>query len=212
MQTKIYNMRTLTVEQIADIARDLSQGALAVYATDTVYGIGTGAFGEESVQRIYALKQRPATQPLQLLLPSLIQALHIVDFGPGALHVAQVFWPGGLTLIVPPSKAGKPLLRGSKALGLRVPAHLPLLRILLQMTMPLASTSANVHGSPTLTREEDVVKQFDGQVDYILTDGTLSPTASTVLDATGDEPHILREGSLDIEELLSVYEDVEDFV
>ena len=80
------------------------------------------------------------------------------------------------------------------------------------MTMPLASTSANVHGSPTLTREEDVVKQFDGQVDYILTDGTLSPTASTVLDATGDEPHILREGSLDIEELLSVYEDVEDFV
>ena len=212
MKTKIYNMRTLSTEQITDIADALSNGALAVFATDTVYGIGTGAFCEESVQRIYALKQRPAAQPLQLLVASLIQALPIVKFGPGALHVAQVFWPGALTLIVPPSKAGEPLLRGSKGLGLRVPAYLPLLRILLQMTMPLASTSANVHGSPTLTREEDVVKQFDGQVDFILTDGTLSPMASTVLDATGDEPRILRAGSLDQKELLSVYEDVEDFV
>ena len=72
MKTKIYNMRTLSTEQITDIAGALSNGALAVFATDTVYGIGTGAFCEESVQRIYALKQRPAAQPLQLLVAHLL--------------------------------------------------------------------------------------------------------------------------------------------
>ena len=212
MKTQTYNIRTLTDLQITHIARALSSGAIAVYATDTVYGIGTGAFCEESVQRIYTIKNRPAHQPLQLLVASLVHALQLVKFGPGALHAAQVFWPGALTLIVPPKEAGKPLLRGSKALGLRVPAHLPLLRILLQMDMPLASTSANVHGSPVLTREEDVLDFFDGKVDYILVDGTLSPVASTVVDASGQTPTILRKGTILEEDLLRVLEDVEDFL
>ena len=212
MMTQICNIRTLTDAQIAAVAHALSGGAVAVYATDTVYGIGTGAFCEESVQRIYTLKNRQAGQPLQLLVGSLLHALKIASFGPGALHAAQVFWPGGLTLIVPPSPAGKPLLRGSQALGIRVPAHLPLLRILVQMNMPLASTSANLHGQAVLTREEDVLNFFDGKVEYILTDGTLSPLASTVLDATCLPYTVLRAGSIDPKELRCVYEDVEDYL
>ena len=68
MMTQIYNIRTLTDAQIAAVAHALSGGAVAVYATDTVYGIGTGAFCEDSVQRIYTLKNRPSGQPLQLLV------------------------------------------------------------------------------------------------------------------------------------------------
>jgi tRNA A37 threonylcarbamoyladenosine synthetase subunit TsaC/SUA5/YrdC len=93
-----------------------------------------------------------------------------------------------------------------------VPAHLPLLRILVQMNMPLASTSANLHGQAVLTREEDVLDFFDGKVEYILTDGTLSPLASTVLDATCLPYTVLRAGSIDPEELRCVYEDVEDYL
>lgn len=212
MKTKIYNTRQLTDSQIAQLAADLSAGAVAVFATDTVYGIGTGALCEESIRRIYALKKRPASQPLQLLAADFIHVQEWVDFGPGARHVAQVFWPGALTLIVPPSQKGKALLRGSQALGFRVPAYLPLLRILAQMQTPLASTSANLHASPTLTQEEEVVKQFDTKVEYILTDGTLSPQASTVLDATSPTPKLLRAGSVLEEELLRVFEDADDFV
>lgn len=212
MKTKIYNIRQLSDEQRTQLAADLSAGAVAVFATDTVYGIGTGAFCRESIARIYALKKRPASQPLQLLLPDFLHAQEWVELSPGALHVAQVFWPGALTLIVPPSEKGKKLLTGSPALGLRVPAHLPLLRILAQMSMPLASTSANLHSCPVLTQEEEVVKQFDTKVEYILTDGTLSPLASTVLDATSPAPKILRTGSILEEELRRVFEDADDFV
>ena len=212
MKTKIYNIRQLTDAQIAQVAADLSAGAVAVFATDTVYGIGTGALCEESIARIYTLKKRPASQPLQLLTFDFLHVQQWVEFSPGALLVAQVFWPGALTLIVPPSEKGKAFLRGGKALGFRVPVYLPLLHILARMEMPLASTSANLHGSPTLTREEEVVKQFDTKVEYILTDGTLSPLASTVLDATSPQANVLRVGSISQEELLSVFEDSDDFV
>jgi len=212
MKTKIYNMQELTSAQLTHLAAELSAGAVAVFATDTVYGIGTGALCEESIARIYALKKRPATQPLQLLAADFMHVEQWAKFSPGARHVAQVFWPGALTLIVPPSAKGKKLLRGSKALGFRVPAYLPLLRILAQMPMPLASTSANVHGSPTLTQEEEVVKQFNTKVEYILTDGTLSPVASSVLDATSQTPKLLRAGGIAQEELRRVFEDAQDFV
>ena len=210
MKTQIYNFQTLAPEQESQLAQALSQGAVAVFATDTVYGIGTGAFCSESVSRIYALKKRPATQPLQLLVPSLMHAQRIARFNAGALRVARTFWPGGITLLVPPSEEGQALLRGSQALGIRVPAHLPLLRILMQMSMPMASTSANLHASPVLTREEDVLNTFDGQVEYMLVSGTLSPTASTVLDVTTHVMHVVRAGEISHKELARVHRGAED--
>ena len=187
------------------LARALEQGAVAVFATDTVYGIGTGAFCETAMQKIYTIKQRPVTQPLQILVGSVEQAGQIAQFSPAALRVAQTYWPGGLTLIVPPTKGGEPLLRGAKGLGLRVPAYEPLCQVLRQMRMPLCSTSANRHGQPVLTDETSVLKTFDGQVDYILLGGTLSPTASSVLDVTGSPARLLREGSLLKQDLQQVW-------
>ncbi|MBR5151208.1 MAG: Sua5/YciO/YrdC/YwlC family protein, partial [Elusimicrobiaceae bacterium] len=89
--------------------------------------------------------------------------------------------------------------------GLRVPAHTVLQALLKQLPMPLACTSANVHTSPVLTRLEDVKTVFAGQVDFILADGTLSPTASTVVDVTSAAPRVLREGQLTQEEIARVY-------
>ena len=187
------------------LARALEQGAVAVFATDTVYGVGTGAFCETAVQKIYTIKQRPVAQPLQILVGSVEQAQQIAQFSPAALRVAHKYWPGGLTLIVPPTQEGKPLLRGAKGLGLRVPAYEPLCRVLSQMRMPLCSTSANVHGQPVLTDETSVLDTFDGQVDYILLGGTLSPTASSVLDVTVNPARLLREGSILKQDLQQVW-------
>ncbi|MBR2081563.1 MAG: threonylcarbamoyl-AMP synthase [Elusimicrobiaceae bacterium] len=201
MKTQILKCRELTDGQIKQLAGDLSNGAVAVFATDTVYGIGTGALCESSVQKIYALKNRPLTQPLQLLVADLKQAQQIVVLTEPILRVAKVYWPGGLTLILPASEAGKPLLRGAVGLGLRIPKYVPLCQVLARMDMPLTSTSANLHGQSVLTDETTVIDTFEGRVDYILTDGILSPTASTVLDVTGEPTRLLREGSVSKEDL-----------
>ena len=203
--TTIFNAHTLTCAQTGELARALSHGAVAVFATDTVYGIGTGAFCETSVQKIYTIKNRPATQPLQLLVAHTAQARQIAQFSPSALRVAQAYWPGGLTLILPPAPGAKALLRGAPGLGIRVPAYEPLRQILAQATMPLCSTSANLHGQPVLTQEKDVLDTFNGWVDYIVLGGTLSPTASSVLDVTCTPARLLREGSILKTDLARVY-------
>ena len=206
MQTKILPFNALSATQLTEVAHALEQGAVAVLATDTVYGLATGAFCESAIQHIYALKERPAHMPLQLLVASAAAALQVSQMSEPVHQVATTFWPGGLTLILPPSPAGQPLLRGFSGLGIRVPAHPNLQALLQQLKMPLACTSANVHGQPVLTQEKEVISQFDGRVDFIITDGTLSPTASTVLDATVTPPRVLRVGTISKEELARVYQ------
>lgn len=203
-QTHIFKTAEVTPEILARAAREIESGAVAVLPTDTVYGIGTGAFCEASVKRIYEIKERPASSPLQILTGSLEQACAAAVFSPGALRLAQAFWPGGLTMILPPSRKGRALARGFAGVGLRVPGNRFLVSLLLAMNAPLACTSANLHGQPVLTQEKDVLETFDGKADYIFLGGTLSPTASSVADLTG-EPVLLREGEVKRAELERVW-------
>ncbi len=208
MNTQIFNIHALTPAQTYALAKALENGTVAVFATDTVYGLGTGAQDELAVQKIYTLKNRPTTQPLQLLVAGLEEAQQVAVFPHGAKRVAQLYWPGGLTLILPPTPAGRSLLRGSTGLGLRVPAFGPLRQILALMNIPLACTSANAHNQPVLTHEDEVVRAFNTRVDYILLGGTLSPTASSVLDGTVTPPKILREGSIAAQDLLKTWRNI----
>lgn len=203
-KTRIFNAADVTPEILAAAAREIEAGALAVVPTDTVYGIGTGAFCEASVEQIYKIKERPSTSPLQILTGSFEQACAAAEFSAGAKRLARAFWPGGLTLILPPTSQGRALARGFAGLGLRVPGNAFLVALLQAMKNPLASTSANLHGQPVLTREEDVLKTFDGKVDFIFLGGTLSPMASSVADLTKD-PLLLREGSVPRAELERVW-------
>lgn len=203
-RTLIFKISELGEKDLLQAARALTDGAVAVVPTDTVYGIGTGAFCEDSVQRIYALKNRPAASPLQILTGSLEQARRTAEFSDGAERLAQTFWAGGLTMVLPPTPEGRALARGFAGIGLRVPNHPFLASLLRIMTAPLACTSANLHGQPVLTKEKDVLETFDGKADYIFLDGTLSPVASSVVDLTG-EPVLLREGDISRAELERVW-------
>ena len=194
-QTHIFNVSEVTGKQILQAARDLEQGAVAVLPTDTVYGIGTAAGQEKSIQTIYQLKNRPATSPLQLLSGSVEQVKQEAVLSAQAQRLASAFWPGGLTLILPPTQHGKIFLRGSAGLGFRVPNCLFLLELLEEMYVPLACTSANLHGQDVITNERELLDTFVGEVDYIFCAGTLSPVASSVVDMTGN-PKLLREGAL----------------
>ncbi len=194
-RTRIFKVSEMTETDILSAARALDEGAVSVVPTDTVYGIGTGAFCEESVLRIYQIKARPATSPLQILTGSVAQAKAVAQFSGGAERLAQTYWPGAITIVLPPTAEGKSLTRGFKGLGLRVPGNPFLVGLLSQMSHPMACTSANLHGQPVLTDEETILKTFDGKVDYIFLGGQLSPTASSVVDLT-EEPRLLREGGV----------------
>ncbi len=202
-KTVIFKTSELTKQAASAAARDIENGAVAVLPTDTVYGIGTGAFCESSIRRIYEIKERPSASPLQILTGSLEQARRTAVFSPGAERLARAFWPGGLTMILPPSEHGRALTRGFVGLGLRVPGNAFLTGLLSKMDVPMACTSANLHGRPVLTDEEAVLAAFDSKADYIFLGGTLSPTASSVVDLTA-EPLLLREGGVCRAELESV--------
>lgn len=195
-QTKIFKYSDLSPELIARLAGALERGAVGVFPTDTVYGIGAGALVEESIAQIYAIKKRPASMPLQIMTSSADRALDLAQFSPQALRLAHKFWPGALTLIMPPSPKNKALARGFEGLGIRVPKNDFLESLLDAMAMPLAMTSANLHGQPVWTQEAPVIKAFNGKVDFIVLGGTLSPTASSVVNCCTPKPVLIREGQI----------------
>ncbi len=205
MKSRIYPINEMTESQMQEAAAMIDGGAVTVYPTDTVYGIGTNAFDEKAIGRIYEIKQRPASSALQILIGTVAQAREIVQWNEPAEKLARAFWPGALTLILRPNEKGQPLRRGFEGLGLRVPAYAALTRLLERLKNPLASTSANLHGRPVFTNEKELVAFFDGKADLILTGGTLGARASSVLDMTGAEPKLLREDALpraDLEKVL----------
>lgn len=195
MKSQIFKASGMTPAQIKSVAAQIDGGAVCVFPTDTVYGIGTNAFKESSIERIYQAKNRPPVSPLQILTGSVAQAQEVVQWTDKAAKLARAFWPGALTMILPASKKGQPLLRGFEGLGLRVPGNAFLVGLLRQMTVPMASTSANLHGLPVITQEAELLQTFDGLVDIILLGGTLSPVASTVVEV-GAELKVLREAAI----------------
>ena len=195
-QTKIFKRWELSPEITEQLAAALEKGAVGVFPTDTVYGIGTGALAQKGIDEIYALKKRPKTAPLQIMTSSADRALDLAKFSQPALRLARRFWPGALTLVLPPSDKSKDLARGFAGLGIRVPKYNLLEALLDAMSTPMAMTSANLHGQPVWTQETPVVKAFDGKVDFIVLGGTLSPTASSVVDCCGKQPVLLREGQI----------------
>ena len=103
--TQIFKQETISTDTFVRLARALEQGAVAVLPTDTVYGMATGAFCEKSIERIYQLKKRPSRQPLQLLIGQVSQVHRVALFSSEAQAAADCFWPGALTLILPPTPA-----------------------------------------------------------------------------------------------------------
>ena len=196
IKTRIFEIDRLQEKDWTETAVALEAGAVAALPTDTVYGLATGGRCAAAIERICLLKQRPVVMPLQILVGSMQVAEQVAVFSPEARRLCAEFWPGGLTLVLPATAEGSSLLRGFAGLGLRYPGNPFLGRLLGGLQSPLACTSANLHGEPVVTDEKTLLETFDGKVDFIFLGGTLAPTASSVVDLTGMEPVLLREGTL----------------
>lgn len=189
-------------ENVRRAAALLSEGGLVAFPTDTVYGLGADAFNQAAVLRIYAAKGRPSNKAIAVLLPSAADLDQVAGLiSPEALRLAEKFWPGPLTLVVPKNPRVPDVVAGA-TVGVRVPDHAVALA-LLDLSGPLAVTSANLSGDVSPVTAGEVLQQLDGRLELIL-DGGSSPggLASTVVDCTQSGLVVLRPGPLSREDLL----------
>lgn len=192
---------------IGEAAAILAAGALVAFPTETVYGLGADGLNPEAVARIYAAKGRPATNPLILHVASVASAKALVAQWPvEAQLLAERFWPGPLTLVLPASAAVPAIVRaGGPSVALRCPAHPVALALIRAVGQPLAAPSANRSQHLSPTRAEHVASSLGEAVDLILDAGpTAAGLESTILDLTGDRPRILRPGPIAPAEIAAI--------
>ncbi len=194
-------------DALSRAARVLRSGGLVAFPTETVYGLGANALDATAVQRVFAVKGRPADNPLIVHLASSAQLDRVaVALTPLARELAARWWPGPLTLVVrahpdlPTVTTG-----GLDTVAVRVPDH-PIAQALLRRAdLPVAAPSANRSGRPSPTTAAHVAADLGDAVEVVLDGGACRVgVESTVVDVRGDVPLLLREGSVTREELGAV--------
>ena len=175
-----------------EVGKAIREGKLAVFRTDTVYGIGTSAFDEEACKRIYEIKQRPINKPLVILISDISMLEKIVEFVSVAeRELIDEFWPRPLTILFKKKEGGIRLLDEGIAKELVKAAG-----------VPVVAPSANLAGSPTGTKMAKIMEELDGKVDYILDEGdVVDEMASTIVQVVGEKIVVIREGRIKQEEI-----------
>lgn len=186
----------------AEAVRRVRAGEVIGFPTETVYGLGCDPSNEAAVRRIYELKGRPDDKPLSLHVFNIEQARpYVQDWSTLAQRLAEEFWPGPLALILRRSpRVASFVTSGERTVGLRCPAHVPLLQMLRQLGYPLAGTSANRSGEAAATTAANVQRAFP---DLPTLDGGACKvgTPSTVIALTTDAVRVVREGAVAVSEL-----------
>ena len=187
-----------TPENIALAAARLQSGELVAFPTETVYGLGASALDADAVARIYATKGRPSNNPLIVHVASPEDARRLAARWPeNAQKLAEAFWPGPLTLVVPKTSAVPGIISaGLGSVALRVPAHPVALELLRAANLPLAAPSANRSGEVSPSRANHVLQSLGDSI-WVLDGGPCEVgIESTVVDVTNDHAAILRPGTL----------------
>ncbi|MDB4978264.1 MAG: tRNA threonylcarbamoyladenosine biosynthesis protein [Candidatus Peribacteria bacterium] len=185
----------------------LQKGLVIAHPTETCYGLACDLTNKKAVERLFAIKQRPVMQPLSALFASVWHAQQYVEWNDMAEKIAQKHLPGPLTLILPlRGSAPYPIFvtpDGGRTIGVRISSHPFTSELAAGFHHPLSTTSANLHGFPEPYCDEDVMSQYADQPlqpDVLLQAGSLSvQPPSTILDLTGKEIRVVRQGSISID-------------
>jgi len=201
------NPARLDLDVIGRAVDVLRQGGVAVFPTETVYGIGADIRLAAAARRVYELKQRSAEQPLMAhVADDEHLAGYVAEMPKLGQRLAGAFWPGPLALVLRRGEAvPDEVVSGGRTVGVRMVAH-PVARALIRrLGAPLAGTSANRHGEPATSRFEHIDPELLAGADVALDCGTCGAgVASTVLDLTGDAPRLVRAGAVPVEEIEAV--------
>ena len=196
------------LERAAHIIR---AGGLVAFPTETVYGLGADAGSGEAVARIFEAKGRPRFNPLIVHVGDVAQAETYAEFGQNAHRMAEVFWPGPLTLVLPRRPDAPPLAdlvsAGLPTVALRVPSH-PVARALIAAAaVPIAAPSANVSCRVSATTAQHVAADFGDSIDLILDGGpSMEGLESTIVSFCASGPVLLRSGAVPRKNIEAVLE------
>ena len=202
----------LTQNEIELAAGILAGGGLVGIPTETVYGLGANGLDPEAVSNIFAAKGRPQDNPLILHIPEVgWLERYCRDIPPAAYLLAERFWPGPLTMVLP-RKNNVPdvVTAGLDTVGMRCPGHLLCRRIIELAGVPVAAPSGNTSGRPSPTTAEHMLEDMSGKIDAIVDGGPCGVgVESTIIDLTGTPPRLLRPGGVTLEQLRQVLGEVE---
>jgi L-threonylcarbamoyladenylate synthase len=190
-----------SLDRAADVVRS---GGVVAMPTDTLYGLAVDPFNVEAVHRLYALKGRDAEHAIPLVAADLAQVVEQLGaLSPLASSLAERFWPGPLTLLMPaPSALVPEVSAGTGRVGVRVPAHVVTRALCRAFGGVLSATSANLTGKPASNDPEAVASVLASAVDVLLDAGlTAGGLPSTIVDASRSTPLLVREGAIPWEEV-----------
>ena len=183
-------------KQVNEAIGVLKSGGVIVFPTDTVWGVGALVSHDGGLHRLYDIKRREANKPTAILVPSYSVAQKYGIFSDRAHELAEKFWPGRLTLVVHARGRKVPhvVRGGSNTVGLRSPRHNLVLGLLRELGEGLVTASANFSGHPAPQTRSEIEPDFLGEVDYVLKGEAGGRSASTVVDVSGENLVLLREG------------------
>ena len=211
----INKLKTSTAGASDKAANILNKGGIVAFPTETVYGLGADARNEEAVLKVFRVKKRPSFNPLIIHLADIELAKRQAEFNALAIYVAEVFWPGPLTLVLPRASdcnVSRIACAGLETLALRVPENPAAQDLLTTFSGPIAAPSANISGSVSPTRADHISDSLLDKTDLILDGGPCKiGLESTVLDLTLDQPRILRHGAIPLENLIEKLGDIKEY-
>lgn len=180
----------------------LKDGGIVIFPTDTAFGIGCRIDGKRAVRRLFALRKRPETQAVPVLVDTVKMAQEYLEPIPQEVidKLIEPYWPGALTIVLPCKKEKVPKLvrGGGTTLGVRIPNH-PTARVLIRgVGKPILGPSANLHGKPTPYHFFDLNPEFTKLADYVVPGECLVCKPSTVIDCSTKPWRIVRSGATEV--------------
>jgi L-threonylcarbamoyladenylate synthase len=191
---------------IAEAAATIAAGGVVAIPTETVYGLAADATESRAVAGVYAAKGRPSFNPLIVHVLDRAAAETIAVFDEAAAALAEAFWPGPLTLVLPLRQGtgiASLVTAGLDSIAIRVPAHRAMRALLEATGKPLAAPSANASGAISPTRAEHVLASLGGRIPLIIDDGATEAGLESTIVMTGDGVRILRPGPVAREALVA---------
>lgn len=192
------NPETRVIRKAAEI---LAAGGVIIYPTDTVYGLGCSVENKSAIERIYLIKRQRSDKPFSFVCSDLTHISEYAHVSNVAFKIMKHLVPGPYTFILPAARMKqlpKILVSKRKTVGIRVPDSKVSLAIVREMGHPILSTSVTDESGELLNDPATIAEAFRNTVDLIIDGGTLVSDPSTVVDLTGDEPKVVRQGAGDI--------------
>ena len=199
-------------QQVEQAIIILKKGGIVACPTDTVYGVVAAINIEPAVARVYQIKGRPHSQALPILLAEKYQIAEVAKIVPPlAQRLADIFWPGALTIVLPKANSVPDIVTGGgKTVAVRIANHPIPTAIIRGLGVPIVGTSANLSGSPSALTADEARTQLGDRVDLIINGGRCpGGRESTIVDLSGETPLILRQGAIPLEEIKQVCSNLE---